>query len=287
VIRLGVRVRRADAELALAQLLVLAPSGFEECDIDDQTVEYAIYGASGELPDVGQLRATVGDAFVEVDSRELADDWADRWREFHRPIAVHAPAGGAVGLYVRPPWEPPPGAGAQLLDIAIDPAQAFGTGAHATTRMCLALLLALHRDGLAGGPLLDVGCGSGVLAIAAARLGFAPVRGLDHEAESVLATADNAAANGVEVEVARWDLLRDPLPPVGALTVTANLLAPLLDALAAAIGRRGELPAQLIASGLLVSELDAAAGAFAAAGMREHARLTEGEWGALAFAPDI
>ena len=91
---------------------------------------------------------------------------------------------------MRPPWAPPR---AGLLDVVIDPAQAFGTGAHPTTRLCLELLLELEP----AGALVDVGCGSGVLAIAAARLGWAPVLGIDHERESVQATLDNAAANGV------------------------------------------------------------------------------------------
>src|SRR4029079_18618476 len=96
------------------------------------------------------------------------------------------------------------------LEVVIDPGQAFGTGMHPTTRLCLELLLAEPAARRAG-PLADLGCGSGVLAIAAAKLGGAPVDGYDHEAESVQATIDNAAANGVEVGAHRWDLRRDPI----------------------------------------------------------------------------
>ena len=94
----------------------------------------------------------------------------------------------------------------------IDPGQAFGTGAHATTRLCLELLLELAALEDRPGPLLDVGTGSGVLAIAAARLGFAPVLGLDHERESVAAAQENARVNGVAIEVRRFDLRTQTLP---------------------------------------------------------------------------
>jgi ribosomal protein L11 methyltransferase len=159
-----------------------------------------------------------------------------------------------------------------LLDVVIDPGQAFGTGAHHTTQLCLELLLELEP----GGPLLDLGCGSGVLAIAAAKLGFDPVSGLDHEPQSVAATAENARVNGVEVAVARADLRSDPIPP--APTVTANLLRPLL----LTVARRMQAPPDaLIASGLLRHEADEVAAAFAARGLRATARREAGDWAAL------
>ena len=182
MIRLALRVQREQAEIVLAELLELAPGGVEELS-DGDVVEYAVYGAPGELPDLPDLRAAAGAALVEVSTTEVADDWDERWKAFHQPVQVGE-------LYVRPPWAPPRDG---LRDVVIDPAQAFGTGAHPTTRLCLELLLELEP----GGALVDVGCGSGVLAIAAARLGWAPVLGIDHERESVQATLDNAAANGV------------------------------------------------------------------------------------------
>ena len=84
MLRLAVRVRRAEAELVLAELLELAPSGVEEVDIDVDTVEYAVYGPPGELPELPDLQAAAGGALVDVTTTEVADDWADRWREFHR-----------------------------------------------------------------------------------------------------------------------------------------------------------------------------------------------------------
>jgi ribosomal protein L11 methyltransferase len=267
VIRLAVRVAREDAAAALTELLAFSPAGVEELDGAEDTIEYVLYGAAGELPSLPTLRASVGAALVEVSTSEIADDWATRWRSFHRPIEVSG------RLYVRPPWHQPAADGA-LIDIVIDPGQAFGTGSHATTRLCLELLVEIAG---AGGPLLDIGTGSGVLAIAAVKLGFDPVIATDHEAESVLAAGENARANGVSLDVRRADLLLDELPAAAA--ITANLLRPLLLSLAT---RLHTPPRVLIASGLLIEQADEVAGAFRERhGLRERARREEGEWAAL------
>jgi len=268
VIRLALRVRREDAEIALAELLALAPSGVEEVDLGD-VVEYAVYGPPGELPALPDLEAAAGGALVEVRTTEVADDWADRWRAFHKPIVV------GDRLHVRPPWSEARG---DLEEVVIDPGQAFGTGAHDTTRLCLELLCELEP----GGAFVDLGCGSGVLAIAAAKLGWAPVLGVDHEPQSVAATTENAQANAVTVRAERFDLLRDGPAPT-APTIAANLLRPLLLAVARA-GFAGEPPRTLIASGLLCHEADEIAGAFAAHGLRERERRETAEWAALLLA---
>ena len=147
-------------------------------------VEYAVYGAPGELPAFPDGEAEVAGVRVAVRGDEVADDWAERWKRFHRPSLV----GGRV--WVRPPWsEPRTG----TIDVVVDPGQAFGTGSHATTRLCLELLLDLEPEG----SLADLGCGSGVLAIVAAKLGFGPITAVDHDAAALAATRENARANGV------------------------------------------------------------------------------------------
>ena len=264
MLRLAVRVRRADAELVLAELLELAPNGVEEVDLGE-TVEYAVYGPPGELPALPDLRAVAGAALVDVSTEEIADDWTERWRAFHQPLVL----GDAIT--VRPPWEPARGTS---IDLVIDPGQAFGTGAHATTRLCLELLLQLAP----GGPFLDLGCGSGVLAIAAAKLGWDPVIAVDNDPAGIEATRANARVNGVALEVTRLDLRSDTLP--AADTVAANLLGPLLRTWAQGLGAM-EWPQRVIASGLLVSEADRIAEDFAAIGLKKIVRRADREWAAL------
>jgi len=288
MIRLAVRCRPEQAEFVLAELTVLAPNGVEE-DSGPGYVEYAIYGGEGELPELGELEVAAGDGLVELVATTVPDDWADRWQDFHKPLLV------GERLWLRPSWEPPrEGA----VDVVVDPGRAFGTGAHPTTRLCLELLLELAEGGGAVGPLTDLGTGSGVLAIAAAKLGWGPVRGYDHEQAALEAAAENAAANGVEVTLQRLNL-RERLPEL-APTVVANLTAPILLAVAGQVGDGGgsrgrglgsnsgeapetppTTPATLVCSGLLPSELDAVAEAFAGAGLRETQRRRNGDWAAL------
>jgi ribosomal protein L11 methyltransferase len=305
VIRLAVRVARADAEVALAGLLDLVPAGLEEVERADGTIEFAVYRPAGAPPDPSAVRAALGAAVLRLSSTTVADDWAERWREFHRPSRV------GDRLWVRAPWEPPAAPG--LIDVEIEPAQAFGTGSHPTTRLCLGLLVSLAEQGEAAGPLIDIGCGSGVLAIAAAKLGWSPVAGVDHEAESVAATRANAAANGVAVDARQADILVEAPPSAPAVTgnllvevppsapavtanllveappsapaVTANLLAPLLVELAARMTGR---PRHLIAGGLAPDQADAVVAAFARhQGLVERERRHEGGWTALLLtAPD-
>jgi ribosomal protein L11 methyltransferase len=263
LIRLAVRVHRREAELVLAELLELAPSGVEEVEISPEVIEYAVYGAPGELPAVPDLRAAAGGAYVDVSTQEIADDWAERWRSFHRPLVI------GDRLTVRPPWEP---GGDTALDVVVDPGQAFGTGAHATTRLCLELMIEL--DGR--GSFIDVGCGSGVLAIVAAKLGFAPVVALDYDPAATAATRENASRNGVELDVRDFDMRHQQAP--GGDFGAANVLGGPLVTWAAS---QRELPPTLILSGLLASEADRVAAAYAQRGHAERERRICGEWAAL------
>jgi ribosomal protein L11 methyltransferase len=268
------------ADAVLAELLVLAPGGVEE-DEGDGYVEYAIYGAPGEVPDLGPLKATVLDAapgpsgeqrdrsLIEVSSTEVPDDWAERWTDFHKPVVI------GERVRVRPSWEP--AADDRTIDVVVDPGQAFGTGAHPTTRLCLEFLLELADDGRARGPLADWGTGSGVLSIAAAKLGWGPIQACDHEAAALHAAGTNAEANGVEVAFSRVNLRQEP-PPV-APTAVANLTSPVLVDIAPRINP--DAPSTLICSGMLAAEVDSIAMAMGEAGFAERGRRSAGEWGAL------
>jgi ribosomal protein L11 methyltransferase len=262
LIRLAVRCAPEQADLVLAELTVLAPNGVEE-ERGPGYVEYAIYGGEGELPELGGLDATIGAGRVEVTATEIPDDWADRWRDFHKPLLV------ADRLWLRPSWEP---SREGAIDVVVDPGQAFGTGAHPTTRLCLELLVDLEPEG----ELVDLGTGSGVLAIAAAKLGWAPVRGYDHEPAALEAAAVNAGANEVQLELERMNL-RERLPDL-ASTVIANMTSPILKAVA---GQIETAPQVLICSGLLLDEQDEVAAAFAKTGMTESDRRQHGDWAAL------
>ena len=196
-----IRVPLERAEEARAEWLERFPEGFEEraCGLD---LELAAYSEAQPPPG----------AVVE----DVEPGWEDRWREFHRAVRVGP-------LWIGPPWQlPPHGAVA----VVIDPGRAFGTGAHATTQLCLELVSELEPASL-----LDVGCGSGVIGIAAALLGFSPVIAVDVDPAAVDATLRNAAANSATVDVRRLDLNTDELPD--AEVAVANITAELVEALLA------------------------------------------------------
>ena len=280
MIRLAVRCSPDQADLVLAELTVLAPNGVEE-ERGPGYVEYAIYGGEGELPELGSIDAVVAGRPIEVSSTEIPDDWADRWRDFHKPQLV------GERLWLRPSWEP---AREGAIDLIVDPGQAFGTGAHPTTRLCLEYLLELAAGGENEGALVDLGTGSGVLAIAAAKLGWSPVTGYDHEPAAIEASAANASVNGVTVDFHRQNL-RESLPEL-APTVCRQHDVPDPEGRCAtwARGRPPNLPLVtrsrprgpiLVLSGILPPELDEVAAAFAPAGFAEHDRRQLGDWAAL------
>jgi ribosomal protein L11 methyltransferase len=178
-------------EPELALLLHILPEGVEELDGG-----YAVY--SEEPP--------LGFDLVAVD--DVEEGWEDRWRAFHHGVR-------AGRLWVGPPWEEAP---PDATPVVIDPGRAFGTGAHPTTHLCLELLQELER-----GSLVDLGCGSGVVAIAAARLGFAPVTAVDSDEAAIEATERNAAANGVAVEARLVDLRAEPAPAADVAVANIDL----------------------------------------------------------------
>ncbi len=219
-----------------ARFIELAPHGFEEAERGGQ-VELAAYGEAAER---------VLAAFAGAVASDVEPGWEERWREFHRPVRVGP-------LWIGPPWETPD---ESAVAVVIDPGSAFGTGAHATTRLCLELLLGQGR-----GSVLDVGCGSGVLAIAAAKLGHGPVVAVDFDVAAIEATRENAAANGVEVEARELDAVAGLLPP--ADLALANIALATVEAL----GGRLEVE-RAITSGYLAAQ-EPKLGGFRHAGRRE------------------
>jgi ribosomal protein L11 methyltransferase len=238
-------------EVAVAKLLELVPEGHELAGAPDGSAELAVYVTDERLP---SLRASFPGLTVEP----VQPGWEDAWREFHRGVVV-----GPV--WVGPPWEQPP---AGAIAVVIDPGRAFGTGAHPTTRLALELLVEQPL-----GSLLDIGCGSGVLAIAAAKLGFGPVTAGDDDPEALEVTLENAAHNAVQLDVRALDAGAGELPP--ADVVVANIALPVVEALA-----RRVRCARLVLSGYLAEDRPSVEG------FVHVARREAGGWAADAYAPE-
>jgi ribosomal protein L11 methyltransferase len=248
--RVSVTVPEARSEEARAVMLELFPEGFEEIAFEEVgggagSIELAAYtNAAGE--------ERIWQAFGGAAATDVEEDWQDRWRQFHKPVRVG-------GLWIGPPWETPDG---DATAIVIDPGRAFGTGGHPTTQLCLQLLADEER-----GSVVDVGCGSGVLSIAAAKLGFDPVTAVDFDPQAVEATERNALDNGVVVDVFQADLRTDDLPE--AQLALANIAAEAVVALGPRLRA-----ARAVTSGYLVSdepELE---------GYRRERRVQSGGWAA-------
>jgi ribosomal protein L11 methyltransferase len=207
-------------------MLELFPDGFEEADRPG-VLELAAYTDSA-----GATR--LWRAFGEYSWSEVPEDWQHRWREFHRAVRVGP-------LWVGPPWLDAPD---DAIAVVIDPGRAFGTGAHPTTQLCLGVLADLPEKGRS---VVDIGCGSGVLAIAAAKLGFGPVVALDHDPATLKAAAENAQRNGVEVELRLAEALEDALPD--AAVSVANISATAVESLASRA-----VTGTLVTSGYLATE---------------------------------
>ena len=258
LVRLGIRVRADLAEITFANLLPLLGDGAEERDLGG-SVEYAVYLPEGELPPPEAVRALGGDGVLGTITEPVTGDWERRYLEHLRPVRAGA-------LTIRPPWlEGSPE------DLVIDPDTTFGAGTHESTRLSLELLQRLEP----GGAMCDWGAGSGVLSIAAARMGWGPVTALELDPRAAEVIGANARANGVEVDVrAPFDLLADE--PPWAPTVLANLTPVLHREVAARLERR---PERLVAAGFLARYADDVAPLYAP--LREAGRSVEGEWAAV------
>jgi ribosomal protein L11 methyltransferase len=204
------------------------------------------------------------------------DEWRDVWKQYFRATRV-----GRTFL-VRPSWDQPPArAGDRVIDL--DPGRAFGTGGHASTRLCIAL-----AEELEGRPVrrfLDLGCGSGILAVAAARL-WPAAAGLavDLDPEAAACAAENLARNGVTGVETRAGTLADVEARRDHDLVLANIQADVLVALAPALPARLAPGASVILSGLLAGDVPGVLEAFRAVGLVEAGRRTDDEWAALLLA---
>jgi ribosomal protein L11 methyltransferase len=256
----ALRVRAADAERVLDRLLPIAPAGVYE-RAHGGIVELVVAGRA----DRGDVVGAAGGALVGVADLELPDDPEERAVQLLEPPVV------AGRFAIRAPTAPP-SSDPRVEDIVIDRGHAFGTGLHPTTQRCLELVLALEP----GGSFADLGSGTGVLAIAAARLGWKPVVAVDYDQRSVEAAQRNAELNGVALTAWQADLTA--APPPAADTVVANV--PIVVHAGVRAGLR-ETPRRLIVSGVTPEEADTVVASYADLGLTERRRLVEANWAAV------
>jgi ribosomal protein L11 methyltransferase len=260
VLELTLRVAAAEVEEALDALLPALPGGVHVRSADGE-VAIAVLATPG-TPSEEELRRLIGPWLIELSANEVSDEWRQRRLARYEPLVI------AGRFLIRPEWAPR-GEDPDLIEIALEQAAAFGTGLHPTTQACLATLAGVEP----GGAFADLGCGSGVLSIAAARLGFSSVVAIDVDVGSVAATARNAKRNGVELEARRVDLRQEPAPV--AESIVANVPPDIQRALT---GNLREPPRQAIVSGFGPEESAAVAAGWEAHGLRIADEVRANEW---------
>jgi ribosomal protein L11 methyltransferase len=267
--RIAFRIPADTREDVLDGVLPLLPGGIVERPVAEDTVEISSVGAL--LPDRERLEAAAGRALEDFAAEDVPADWRQRRRRF---------GGGAVliadRLLVRSPYDPPAPPG--VLEVVIDRGgSGFGSGSHPTTQMSLGLLLDLEPD---GGGATDLGCGVGTLGIAAAKLGWSPVSGLDRDEEAIGEARANAERNGVDADFAHADVEQAELPIRELLL--ANAPPPVQRRIAAEL-----TPAvrHVIVSGIVEGELDEVRAAYAQAGFAPVKGMAADTWIAVLMEP--
>jgi ribosomal protein L11 methyltransferase len=256
-----------------AELFELGALGVEERDATTllkgaagKTTLVASFATHEEARDaIAALPAEYNGRLEEV----VGDAWRDEWKKHFHPFEV------CPGVVIRPPWETYDAKpGEQVLEL--EPGRAFGTGLHETTSL-VAKALYDHRDEVRGAPILDVGCGSGILAIIALALGAESARAIDIDADAAAVSRENAARNGmtdrVHADTTDVAKIRETYPIVLA-NIEARVLVPLARAIAARVAPGG----LLVLSGVLAPQEDEVRAAYA---LDHVATLTKGEWVAI------
>lgn len=200
------------------------------------------------------------------------EDWKDKWKEYFKPTKI------TDRLVVKPTWEDYQRTGEEVI-IEIDPGMAFGTGTHETTALCMELMEQYLKEGQ---QVMDIGCGSGILSIAAAKLGSSRVLGVEIDPDAVRTAEENAEANGVSETVAirEGDLAKDITEQ--ADLIAANLIAPLVMELSGSAAEHLREGGIYISSGILIEQRDKVEEAVSQAGFEILEVREKGDWCAIA-----
>jgi ribosomal protein L11 methyltransferase len=239
-------------------------------------------GARGEiaagLKRINRFGLKTGPGKIEI-ARVKREDWAESWKRHFFPIEI------GKSLLVKPSWSKKKPAKKQAV-IILDPGLSFGTGQHPTTSFCLNEIARCRKIGTQTPSFLDIGTGSGILAIAAAKLGYQPVHAFDFDPESVRVAKENLRRNRVadRVKLSRDDVTKMPLEPARRFDlVCANLISSLLIAERRRITKRLKPGGTLVLAGILAAEFAEVEQAFADMQLRLHSSRVENEWCSGAF----
>ncbi|NLL84156.1 MAG: methyltransferase [Lentisphaerae bacterium] len=272
VVQADVPAGSVDAVLDVLSVTDFTPTAWEDIERGSCRVELFL-----DDPAMAEIAIAAIVAAGEVFGLELvpvvatleAEEWAESWKRFFKVERV------SPRVVVRPVWEEYQAAQGEVV-IDIEPGLSFGTGRHETTRSCLQFLDKIAAE-QSGATLLDMGCGSGILAICGAKLGFSDVCGFDNDPDAVVIAAENSALNGVTVEFFHADLNSNKR---SARIVVANILGPVLIEHAAVIAAAVEREAGggLVISGILDTQYADVVAAFSPYGLVEHESIKDGEW---------
>jgi ribosomal protein L11 methyltransferase len=289
-----------EAEDAIVELLtsLLGLPAAAYFDLKSRTSRVSVFVEGGKFSPVG-VRKEIAAGLARIKRfglntgaakigivRVKREDWAESWKKHFKPIEIKVRGGGSTArsLLVKPSWSKKRAAKNQAV-VILDPGLSFGTGQHPTTSFCLHELARCLKPGLKQS-FLDIGTGSGILAIAAAKLGYAPVHAFDFDPESVRVAAGNARKNRVtgRLLLTRGDITRLPVRPAMKFDlICANLISNLLIAERKRIASRLKPGGTLVLAGILAAEFAEVERAFAGLKLKLHSSREKNEWRSGAF----